>query len=101
MTYFFEDIKKLTILEEQVLGLGLAEYESKELLKLARSATHHKVMDFILSELKNENGFVYFFSEEFEHGFDLQTTKKKIEDFEAKVEKIINESESELLKLLG
>ncbi|MBP7859815.1 hypothetical protein KA001_02570 [Patescibacteria group bacterium] len=55
MFYIFEEHIKIKIFEKKLGEISISQDEKIYIHSLAKSITHHKLMDFVLSELKEEH----------------------------------------------
>lgn len=54
MFYIFEEHIKITTFEKKLSELSISKSEKMYIKSVAKSITHHKLMDFVLSELKTD-----------------------------------------------
>lgn len=103
MNYFFEKIQPLDEVTLIITQNTSSSTEADELLEIAKSTVHHKVLDLILSEVPEtyKENMLEILSEPEDHEKTLQKLGVIIDNFEKKMEKAINEAQKEIISLLS
>lgn len=87
---FYTKIVRKDILIEELETLTLNSEEKMHLSALIDSSLHHAILDEVLSNLSDDDKklFLKMLSEEKDHEKVLEFLKEKIEDIEAKIQKV-------------
>lgn len=98
MKYFYEEITQLTIITNDFFDKKADKKEVAEIIELAKSTVHHKVIDHVLSELDDQmkEEFIQLLEKRDTHKHTLEKLKEHIKDMEEKVIDVVRKAEKEL-----
>ena len=101
--YFYEFKVKLNKFEMELMALKLEAKEHEYLLGIAKSAVFHKLLDFFLSQLQDEDHKHYFVNlvhKKHPPESIFKFLEEKIEHLDKKLGNEVDKYEQELVKLL-
>lgn len=102
MKYFYEEITQLTIITNDFFDKKANKKEVAEIIEIAKSTVHHKVIDHILSELDDQTKeeFIHLLEKNDSHKQNLEELKKHIKDLEEKVIDVVRKAEKEIHNII-
>ncbi len=103
MKYLFEEIIEISEIQVTLDKLDLNDDERYYLIELSRSSINHKVIDFLLTELVEEDrvSLLTDLTTEKEASLILQSLSLKLQNLEKTIIEIVTSSEKELILLIS